>query len=196
MPVLIGKKGSVPAEIKEIWGKPALLPIEDPAMWDRLSEAISKAVEPVDMIDWLLVKDVADFTFQLYRLRRIQADLIVPTSLAGKTFKSLTAGSPDDFAKAEAEVTLVMTLNIEHFERIDQMIARAEACRAAILGEIERRREGWASRLRAASENVIEGELAKHAAAPAPAKPEGAPAKSPKLASSTLGPSGSGSAAP
>jgi hypothetical protein len=194
MPVLIATKTVIPSEIRTIWGKPALLAIEDPALYDRLSEGIANAVEPIDVIDWLLVKDAVDFTWQLYRLRRIQAKLLEPTTLIGKTFKALAAGSADGFAKAEEEVTSVMAINIGDFERLDDMIVRAQACKVAVLREIERRREGWGARVATASEKVIEAALFKTAGEPAQSAESGAlPSPTPK---SSQAPSGAAKVAP
>lgn len=108
MPVTVRNKSCVPAGVRAIWGPPALLPIEDPTKWDRLAEEIAKAVKPVDFIDWLLVKEVADFTRHLYLLRRIQAALLCPTKLANTTFKQLSASAPEEFANAEVQVMVVM----------------------------------------------------------------------------------------
>jgi len=63
----------VPAKIHALLGKPPLLANEDLSHYDALLNELARAVKPKDIIEWLWVKDVADLTWDILRLRRIKA---------------------------------------------------------------------------------------------------------------------------
>ena len=50
---------AIPADIRDIWGDPPLLRNEDPEIYEKLAGQIRQAVRPIDVIEWLWVKDVA-----------------------------------------------------------------------------------------------------------------------------------------
>jgi hypothetical protein len=57
---------------------------------------------------------------------------------------------------------IVRSVLIRAYGRIDTVLASVESRRNAVLREIERRRESVASRLRKASNDVIDGEFTEH----------------------------------
>ena len=131
---LIAKETTqIPADIEEMWGKPPLLRTEDPEAYRKLCLEVAKSVAPGDMIEWLWVKDICDLSWEIRRLRGFKVDVA-------------TDGS-----------------NINHhiraYGRIDTVLASVESRRNAVLREIARRRDSVASRLRKASDDVIEGEF-------------------------------------
>jgi len=63
----------LPAKIRALLGKPPLLANEDPSDYDALLNELAREVKPKDIIEWLWVKDVADLTWEIMRLRRIEA---------------------------------------------------------------------------------------------------------------------------
>jgi cobalamin biosynthesis protein CobT len=69
------------------------------------------------------------------------------------------------YYETEQGETKLFLENLDHWERIDNLIAAAEMRRAAALHGIERRRPGVADRLRQASNNIIEGECEEPAQA-------------------------------
>ena len=51
-------------EVQALFGPPPLIPGEDARAYETLLLAVAQAVEPKDVIEWLYVKDVADFTWE------------------------------------------------------------------------------------------------------------------------------------
>jgi hypothetical protein len=66
----------MPALIKKLWGPPPLLRSEDPAVYWKLGLAMAEAVQAADMIEWMYLKDVVDYTWEIRRLRKYQIELI------------------------------------------------------------------------------------------------------------------------
>ena len=66
-------------------------------------------------------------------------------AVTGRTVESMTAD--------------VFLANSESFDRIDRMIAKAEARRNAALRELERRRSSMAQALRRVSDDVVDAEF-------------------------------------
>ena len=66
----------VPAEIRDMLGKPPLLATEDPNQYDALLTELAREVTPSDFIEWLWVKDIADLTWDIFRYRRIKASYV------------------------------------------------------------------------------------------------------------------------
>ena len=59
----------------------------------------------------------------------------------------------------DAVLAHTLALRIDDFDRIDRMIATAEARRSAVLREVERRRASLAQALRQASEEIAGAEF-------------------------------------
>src|SRR5580704_16622930 len=62
------------------------------------------------------------------------------------------------YFETEPGETRLFLNSLDHWEKIDNLLAVAEARRAVALREIERRRASVAERLRTASKALIEGE--------------------------------------
>jgi len=60
----------VPAHIRPLLGPSWLIEGEDPQIYEELLARVGAAVDPLDVIDWLLVKDVVALTWQIQRTRR------------------------------------------------------------------------------------------------------------------------------
>ena len=166
-------------------GPPALLEGEDIGEYERLLAQVTAAVEPVDIIEEFWVRDVVDLEWEGLRLRRFKARSIrcvdragVEDVLAGSSaIKSWTFGGrlvpprPGDNPLKVGNVLEPAGLSMDHVsaktlsaklddvERIDRMIANAEARRHVVLREIDRHRAAVAARLRAAAEAIEEGEF-------------------------------------
>jgi hypothetical protein len=153
----------------KLFAQAHLLADEDGATYDELLARIRAAVKPVDIIDDMLIADVAALEWELLRWRRLKASLIRACGLeALKTF--LCENLPATQANKEEElmqkyvrrepsaVTLVGKLLAEHntsmdalvvkelaekfvdIERMDRLTTIAEGRRNASLREIDRRR--------------------------------------------------------
>jgi ribosomal protein L12E/L44/L45/RPP1/RPP2 len=173
------------AELGVNLGPPVLLEGEDLAQYERLLAQVTAAVEPVDVIEELWVRDVVDLAWEGLRLRRLKTDLLVASTRAGlhavldglvgfkevgplvngwyrrdpeiiRTVEDVleTAGLSMDHASAKT-----LSTQLDDVERIDRMIANAEARRHVVLREVDRHRAAVAARLRAAAEVIEEGEF-------------------------------------
>jgi hypothetical protein len=60
----------IPSSVREILADPPLMRGEDPAAYERLVGQLGAESGATTAVDWLLVKDVADLTWQIARLRR------------------------------------------------------------------------------------------------------------------------------
>jgi hypothetical protein len=183
----------IPGYIREIWGAPPLLRHEDPKIYEKLARQIAAAIGPIDVIDWLAVKDVLDLTWELLRLRKFKMMLIKLRRAEILQDNRRQAEGADATAQAaqgalenehenerEAQAwsdeleryyasqpgeTVLFLANLDDWVRIDSLIADVEVRRAVVVREIERRRAGLAERLRRTSENIIEGECEEQAKA-------------------------------
>jgi hypothetical protein len=94
---------------------------------------------------------VLDLSWDIRRLRRFKTILI-----------ELERITKEDKYRAYFETepgeTRLFLNSLDHWEKIDNLLAVAEARRAVALREIERRRASVAERLRTASKALIEGE--------------------------------------
>ena len=156
-------------------GPPPLFEGEDTAAYDELLSRISGAVKPTDILEEIWVRDVVDLVWEAVRLRRLKAGLITATAYRGVE-QILTPLVEDYFDRdnltqgwakrqkraikrvdnllASAGLTMyevqarTLSDNLNDIERIDRMIASAEARRNAILREVERHRATWGQDLR------------------------------------------------
>ena len=60
----------IPSSVREILADPPLMRGEDAAAYERLVGQLGAESGAATAVDWLLVKDVADLTWQIARLRR------------------------------------------------------------------------------------------------------------------------------
>ena len=161
-----------------------LLESEDARSYDGIFTRISAAVKPVDFLEEIWVHDVAALVWEAFRLRRLKTRLMeaaAPRGLARvlsyflshETAKEIVVGWARDGRSTKQIKTLLeqsgvtmehvmaetLAERIEDIERIDRMIASAELRRSAMLREVDRHRAGLASRLRLASDEVVEAEF-------------------------------------
>ena len=67
---------AVPERVRALLGPSWLIEGEDPKLYEELLGRVGAAVEPTDIIDWLLLKDVVAITWEIQRSRR-QRETIV-----------------------------------------------------------------------------------------------------------------------
>ena len=145
-------------------GPPPLFEGEDAAAYDELWARIAGAINPADIFEELWVRDIVNGDWQVSRLRRLQASLMRATAYEGlqKVLEPLVEPYRDqaDLVRAWAardkaaikrvdellasagltmDAVMAQTLctYLDEFERIERMIASAEARRGAILYEVE-----------------------------------------------------------
>jgi hypothetical protein len=157
---------------------------EDIAQYEGLLARVTTAVVPADIIEEFWVRDVVDLVWEALRLRRLKAALLVSSTAAGlrEVLKPLVEFRELDplieawYSRDESALTNVAALleqaglTMDHViaetlsatddvERIDRMIANAEARRHVVLREIDRHRAAVAARLRGAAEAIEEAEF-------------------------------------
>ena len=166
----------------ETLGLPPLIPGDDRTGYDALLASIAAAVHPADPLEQAWVRDVVDLIWEAVRLRRLKAALL--TTCAGDGMQQVLFGvdvraaisglhrrwaARELAAVDEADRILdaaglgidhvmaqTLRLRIAEIERIDRMVASAEARRAATLREIAGYRHELAARLRHAATAAIE----------------------------------------
>ncbi len=153
-----------------------------------MRDQISATVGPLDFLEEIWVNDVIDLVWEAQRLRRLKAALLqarmhrsvekVLTPLLGdfgySEAKDLAQGWAAREKKAIKDVALhleqagltmetvkaeTLASNLDDFERIDRLIASAEARRDACLREIDRHRSGLGAALRRAADEVEDAEF-------------------------------------
>ena len=146
---------------------------------------MTAAVVPADIIEEFWVRDVVDLVWEALRLRRLKASLLSSSTAAGlrqvldplvdygSSIHLLKLGTAGDEERLKEVATLLeqagltmdhvmaetLSAKLDDVERIDRMIANAEARRHVVLREIDRHRAAVAARLRAAAEAIEEGEF-------------------------------------
>lgn len=180
----------VPEQVRALLGPSWIIEGEDPELYEELLAGVGAAVQPKDLIDWLLLKDVVALTWEiqrtrrhrdsLMRLRRIEAMKTILSSIfpAGEHTEALalgwfhgekeaTKGVAELLAQAglsAADVTAQSILtNAHEFDRLDRQNELHENRRDALLQQIERRRSGWAKQIRRASEDIVDAEFKESA---------------------------------
>ncbi len=63
------QKPVVPEEVRALLGPSWIIEGEDPERYEELLAAVGAAVQPKDLIDWLLVKDIVALTWEIQRTR-------------------------------------------------------------------------------------------------------------------------------
>jgi hypothetical protein len=160
---------------------------EDEAQYHRILEEVTRSVRPADIIEHFWVRDVTDLLWEALRLRRLKGSLLHAATRQGLTkvldplvgfmkVKALADGwfGGKQWAKQEVDQLLKeaglsfdiviaegLAAKLNDIERIDRMIASAEARRNAVLREISRHRDAVAARLARASEAIEEAEFAE-----------------------------------
>ncbi len=72
----ISQNPVVPEEARALLGPSWIIEGEDRELYEALLARVGAAVEPTDIIDWLLVKDVVALTWEIQRSRRHRDSLV------------------------------------------------------------------------------------------------------------------------
>lgn len=173
------------AERLALFGPPPLIEGEDAAAYDELLVRISAAVKPADILEDIWVRDIVDFTWEIFALRRLKANLMTATSYKGVKAVLLpiigflkadslandwAARKPNAIERVNsildsagltmyAVTAQTLSENLDFVERIERMITIKESCRNAILREVDRHRAMLAHTLRATVHQLEHGEI-------------------------------------
>ena len=144
---------------------------------------VCQALRPSDIIEQIWIRDVVDLVWEVFRLRRLRANLMAAAAYQGMLqILEPLFDAPGSFAKswarreesavqrveaALAKAGLTMdavaaasfSARIGDFERLDRLMTAAEGRRNAALHELERHRAGFALRLRRTLQDVEDAEF-------------------------------------
>ena len=121
------------------FGPPPLLEGEDTDAYGDLLARVSAAIRPADILEEIWLRDFLDLAWEALRYRRLKAALVNGTAAALRS-----AADPTD----EAALARALASRIDPVERIERMIASAEARRNCVLREIEHHRATLGQELR------------------------------------------------
>ena len=166
-----------------LFGPPPLFDGEDPKIYDQLLAQVCTTVMPEDIFEDIWVRDVVDLTFQVFRLRRLTANLMRVNEYKGLTetltplvgrmqAETLAEGWAARKSDVVEEVNKTLTsaglstdsilaqtfcLKVNDIERIEYMMALAEMRRNSTLREIDRHRQTLGQKLRRAAQQLEDG---------------------------------------
>lgn len=170
--------------VSNLFGPAPLIAGEDHRNYDAVLERFYDVVKPADFVEEIWVNEVAEFTWDAVRLRRLRATLFAST--AREQLPNILSGGYRgdwydlawDWAKGkrkaveEVEARLAgmgltvhsvmaqaLTIKVDHFERIDRMILNKQLRRDAILREIDRHRTTLSQKLRDAATQIEDAEF-------------------------------------
>ena len=126
-------------ESAQFFGPPPLIAGEDRAQYEAMRDKISAAVGPLDFLDEISVNDIVNLVWETRRLRRLMVNLL-----------------NEDNGKF---LTKLLALRIETVERVDRIVAGAEARRHVALREIDRHRATLAAAPGQAADEVEDAEF-------------------------------------
>ena len=165
---------SIPADIQALFGDPPLLSTEDPARYRDMLDRFAESIAPRNIIEWLWVKDVADLSWEIPRLRRYRTLMIERRreSDARIEYAREYADDPEVYDRltpeqieahrnaptldTEADSARLLIYYLRQYETIDKLLTSAELRRDRILRELDFRRERIAPLLRKISDEVID----------------------------------------
>jgi len=159
---------------------PPVIAGEEAAAYEDLCARMAASVKPADPIEDMWVRDLVDLGWEILRLRRVKANMLGISKCQGmaEVLRGLGEEYPALLARrwaareptaigdvnerlsgaglgADAVMTGALAARIAEYERVDRMLASAEARRAATLCALEQRRDKkLATRMREAAHAI------------------------------------------
>jgi hypothetical protein len=140
----------------DLLGPPAIVDGEDEARYGRLLAGIVQTVQPVDVLEWIWVRDIVDQQWELLRYRSAKAEHI--NAAKHQPFIDLGIDLGEPSPTEPALIGRAISHIIPDLRRIDLMIESKEARRDKALREAERHRTTLGERLGRAAERVEQAE--------------------------------------
>jgi hypothetical protein len=175
---------SIPRDILSVFGDAPVLSTENADIYSDLLRQFTQVIKPKNMIEWMWVRDIADLSWEILRLRRIKARLIeIERQASLETIEKAEEPSilrrpfPPTEVEARHQKRRKLELNTEigsarafraaisDYERVDRLLASAESRRNQVLREMDRYREALAHLMRDASDQIIDAEYQETASA-------------------------------
>ena len=66
----------IPKKIRMIFENPPVLKTEDPARYWQFVDLLIKAIKPVNIVEWLHLKDTADYSWEIFRIQRFKGAIV------------------------------------------------------------------------------------------------------------------------
>jgi hypothetical protein len=156
----------MPRELHFMLGRPALLRAESRKAYDQLMAQCAAAVDPQDMVEWVMVRDYVDLTWEIMRLRRMKRAVVAlktpdaiftiiedtrdaprPGAVGGPARATWIAGGQvrrnlcSDLALHDIDQLTINTqaflLGLDSVEKIERLETRKEGLRRAVLRDLE-----------------------------------------------------------
>jgi hypothetical protein len=173
----------IPDYVRHLFGDPPILKTEDEGLYYSCMQQAANSVKPIDIIEWLWLKDAVDLSWEILRLRRLKIDVVeIKREDKNATIEwerdhadephedwdgKLMPRDPDDIEARKNRPLLdtywdscdFLVSNMALYERIESLLTSAELRRDRILREIELRRDHMGRRLRAASNEMLNAQV-------------------------------------
>ena len=119
--LIVSGLSQMPAAIKKLWGPPPVLPSESQEDYWKLAVAMAQPVEPANGIEWIYLKDIVDYTWNIRELRKYQAQVIpVEEEKHHEIYPSDRAHNARYFATPLGKAELFLE-HLETFESINKL---------------------------------------------------------------------------
>jgi len=79
----------IPSRVRKLFGKPPIMAGEDPAEYQELLELVRADVQPQDLQEWFLMRDIAHAEWEVFRLRGMKVGML--HAMAPRAMSSLMA---------------------------------------------------------------------------------------------------------
>ena len=188
----------IPAAVAQIFADPPLVRGEEAAAYQAMVAQLGAESGAASVVDWLLIKDVADLTWQIARTRRWISAYAVLDERAGlaSAIKPFVAGRTERSGEVAAQLahdhlgegssvcTALMTKyalpadvgqargffwSLRQLSHAEDLLMRLEYRRERAMARIEARRAVFGAALRTAANRVVDAEAVAHAVAASPA---------------------------
>jgi hypothetical protein len=176
----------IPDDVLRLLGDPPLLSNEDPEVYAELISQVAQAVRPRHVLEWIWVREFADYTWEALRLRRFKALLIERERQ--RRIEAIRSEKNEPYLRAITGEFGLMTGELEEVkpkrrrkkpriaeletergavssfqdalpacERLEKLLASLELKRHMLLRDAPYYREGLAHLLEGAVDKVIDG---------------------------------------
>jgi hypothetical protein len=191
---------SLPPEILDVLGPPPLLSTEDEATYYTVFAYFVDAINPKDILVWMRIKDLADYHWEIRRLRRIKVDIVQNAQEKTLLKTELDITSSDELCGKSRGPSYIERLRaaqctehprvlkalregyraaaysldswIADVEKVDRLLEDAEKRYDNTLREIECHLGGFGETIRQRRAKILDGEVvAAGTAAPVNIKP-------------------------